>query len=414
MRTENCDSTEALVETDQKYVVQTYDPLKVVIHRADEFYYYDLNGKRYLNFTASYSAQNWGIVNSRFVEVLKEQASILPLTSRAILNDVLPIFARELCELFGFDKLIPMNSGAEAVETAIKVARRWGVMVKGIPENKNEIIVFSNNFAGRTITIISFYSTDSEVPARKGFGPFTPGFRIVDFNSFKSFKEAVTENTCAVLFEPVQGEGGIRVWSRDELCSIVNFCSEKGILTIADEIQCGLYRTGKLMCCSHYGFKPDILVLGKSLGGGLVPISAVLSSNRIFEPMTYGSHGSTFGGNPLACRVALEVVRFLRENGASIEHNVERASEDLKRFLVSLPKEVVLGVRGVGLMLGVEIGVDPDLFVQECCNQGLIVGKARGNVVRLTPPLTITNRQIEEAKSILHTVCLRLAKSSRS
>ncbi len=388
----------------KKYVVDTYDPLQIIVERAEGCYYIDTEGKRYLNFTAAYSAQNWGILNERFIEVMAKQAYKLPLTSRAIENTVLPIFAKEACELFGYDKLIPMNSGAEAVETAIKVARRWGSGVKGVPENSGEIIVFNNNFAGRTITIISFSEEGSETEMKKGFGPFTPGFKLCELNNLDMFKQLVTNNTIAVLLEPIQGEGGINVIDSSFYQALYDLSKEHRFLLIADEIQCGLFRAGKLVCSDWFRVKPDILILGKSLGGGLLPVSVVLGSENVFSQMRVGSHGSTFGGSPLAARVGLEVVRYLKENRNQLEAEVIRKGEKILRFLKDLKSNRIADLRGLGLMIGMELKCDVKDFIIKCAYEGLIVGKARNNTIRLTPPLIISDEDIEFALSVLENV----------
>ncbi|MCS6960965.1 MAG: aminotransferase class III-fold pyridoxal phosphate-dependent enzyme [Deltaproteobacteria bacterium] len=394
---------EDYVQLDKQFVVETYYHTfeSAVVDATDCWYILD-NGQRILNFTSAYSAQNWGIKNQRFIDVLCEQARILPLTSRAICNNVLPVFAKELCQLLGYEQLIPMNSGAEAVETAIKVARRWGVEVKGVPENRGEIIVFSNNFAGRTITLISFYSEDPSLEARRNFGPFTAGFKICEFNSEKRFLEAVNQNTVAVLFEPIQGEGGINVIDQRFLQTMKKICNDNQILIIADEIQCGLYRAGDLLASYMFDLKPDLVILGKSLGGGLVPISVVVGCRSIFQPMKPGSHGSTFGGNPLAARVGLEVVRYLKSQGEELKNRVLRLGDKVKEFLRGLNSSLITDVKGTGLMLGLELDCDTEEFIKNAFQNGILLGKTRhSKTVRLTPPLVVSEADLEIGLAII-------------
>jgi len=290
--------TQDFVELENHFGAHNYHPLDIVIERAEGVWVYDVEGKRYLDCLAAYSAVNQGHCHPRILHTLMEQAGKVTLTSRAFRNDQLGPFYRELHELTGFDKALPMNSGAEAVETAIKTARKWGHKVKGIPENQAEIIVCANNFHGRTVTIVSF-STDDQY--RDGFGPFTPGFKIIPFGDIGALRAAITPNTCAFLVEPIQGEAGIVLPPKGFLKQAAEICRENRVLLVTDEIQSGLGRTGKLFAYMHEGIRPEMVIVGKALAGGFYPVSAVLSSNEILGVLRPGDHGSTFGGNPLGC-----------------------------------------------------------------------------------------------------------------
>ncbi len=311
--------THDFIELEEAYGAHNYHPLDVVIERAEGVWVYDVERKRYLDCLASYSAVNQGHCHPKILASLIEQASRVTLTSRAFRNDQLPLLYKELHDLTGFDMTLPMNSGAEAVETAIKAARKWGYTVKGIPDGKAEIIVCAGNFHGRTTTIISFSSDESY---REGFGPFTPGFKIIPFGDAKALRDAVTENTCAFLVEPIQGESGIVIPPAGYLKESAAICRAKNVLLITDEIQSGLGRTGKLFAFQHEGIRPDAAIVGKALSGGFYPVSAVLGSKEVLGVFAPGTHGSTFGGNPLGCAVARTALKVLTE-----EKLIERSAE---------------------------------------------------------------------------------------
>ena len=315
-------TAQELIELEQQFGAHNYHPLDVVIERAQGVWVYDTEGKRYLDCLASYSAVNQGHCHPRILETLIGQAHKVTLTSRAFRNDQLPLLYRDLHELTGFDMALPMNSGAEAVETAIKAARKWGYKVKGIPDGQAEIIVCANNFHGRTVTIVSF-STDEQY--RDGFGPFTPGFKIIPYADAQALREAITPNTCAFLVEPIQGEAGIIIPPSGYLREVAAICHASGVLLMCDEIQSGLGRTGELFAFQHEGIRPDVLIVGKALSGGFYPVSAVLSNSEVMDVLHPGEHGSTFGGNPLACAVARAALRVLTEEGM-----VENAARDRK------------------------------------------------------------------------------------
>ena len=384
--------TQDFVELENQFGAHNYHPLDIVIERAEGVWVYDVEGKRYLDCLAAYSAVNQGHCHPRILHTLMEQASEVTLTSRAFRNDQLGLFYRELHELTGFDKALPMNSGAEAVETAIKTARKWGYKVKGIPENKAEIIVCANNFHGRTVTIVSF-STDEQY--RDGFGPFTPGFKVIPFGDIEALRAAITSNTCAFLVEPIQGEAGIVLPPKGFLKQAAEICRENRVLLVTDEIQSGLGRTGKLFAYMHEGIRPDMVIVGKALAGGFYPVSAVLSSNEILGVLHPGDHGSTFGGNPLGCAVARTALRVLID-----EHLVER-SEELGAYFLGLLKTLrspkVKEVRGIGLWIGIELHEAARPYCEALKEEGVLCKETHDRVIRIAPPLVISRDQIDWA-----------------
>jgi ornithine--oxo-acid transaminase len=395
-------STLDFVELENQFGAHNYHPLDIVIEHADGVWVYDVEGKRYLDCLAAYSAVNQGHCHPRIQQTLIEQAGKVTLTSRAFRNDQLGPFYRELHELTGFDKALPMNSGAEAVETAIKTARKWGYKVKGIPENKAEIIVCANNFHGRTVTIISF-STDEQY--RDGFGPFTAGFKVIPFGDVEALRQAINPNTCAFLVEPVQGEAGIVIPPAGFLKRAAELCHENRVLLIADEIQSGLGRTGKLFAYMHEGIRPDLLIVGKALAGGFYPVSAVLSSDEILGVYKPGDHGSTFGGNPLGCAVARTALRVLVE-----EHLVERSAE-LGAYFLTLLKTMrgpnVKELRGIGLWIGIELHGAARPYCEALKEQGVLCKETHDHVIRIAPPLTISRDEIDWAFSRIRKVIER-------
>jgi ornithine--oxo-acid transaminase len=384
--------TQDFVELENQFGAHNYHPLDIVIERAEGVWVYDVEGKRYLDCLAAYSAVNQGHCHPRILHTLMEQAAKVTLTSRAFRNDQLGPFYRELHELTGFDKALPMNSGAEAVETAIKTARKWGHKVKGIPESKAEIIVCANNFHGRTVTIVSF-STDEQY--RDGFGPFTPGFKLIPFGDIKALRAAITPNTCAFLVEPIQGEAGIVLPPKGFLKQAAEICRENRVLLVTDEIQSGLGRTGKLFAYMHEGIRPDMVIVGKALAGGFYPVSAVLSSDEILGVLHPGDHGSTFGGNPLGCAVARTALRVLID-----EHLVER-SEELGAYFLGLLKTLhspkVKEVRGIGLWIGIELHEAARPYCEALKEEGLLCKETHDRVIRIAPPLVISRDEIDWA-----------------
>jgi len=388
-----------LIALEETYGAHNYSPLDVVIERGEGAWVFDVDGKRYLDCLAAYSAVNQGHCHPKLVETLIEQARKVTLTSRAFRNAQLPLLYKELHELTGFDLTLPMNSGAEAVETAVKAARKWGYTVKGIPEGQAEIIVCEGNFHGRTISVVSF-STEEQY--KKGFGPFTPGFRAIPFGDAAALRAAITPNTCGFLFEPIQGEAGVIIPRDGFLREAAEICRDHRVLLMADEIQSGLGRTGKLFACMHEGVRPDVLIIGKALAGGFYPVSAVLASKEILGVFEPGDHGSTFGGNPLACALARTALRILVE-----EKLVERSAELGAYFLEklrTLRSPVVHEIRGRGLWLAIELNTDARPYCEALKNEGILCKETHATIIRIAPPLVIEREEIDWA-------CERLAKA---
>jgi len=381
-----------LMELEDLYGAHNYHPLDVVIERAEGVWVYDTDGKRYLDCLAAYSAVNQGHCHPAILHALIEQAQKVTLTSRAFRNDQLPLLYKDLHDLTGFEMVLPMNSGAEAVETAVKAARKWGYKVKGIPEGRAEIIVCANNFHGRTVTIVSF-STDAQY--RDGFGPFTPGFKVVPFGDARALAEAITPNTCAFLVEPIQGEAGIIIPPAGFLKEVSEICKRDNVLLMVDEIQSGLGRTGKLFAYMHEGIQPDLVIIGKALAGGFYPVSAVLASRKILGVFQPGDHGSTFGGNPLACAVARAALRVLVE-----EKLVERSAESGAYFLgllKTLRSPDLKDVRGIGLWIGIEMRTAARPYCEALKDEGILCKETHERVIRIAPPLTIRREEIDWA-----------------
>ena len=377
------------IELEEQYGAHNYHPLDVVVERASGCWVYDAEGRRYLDCLAAYSAVNQGHCHPRILQAMIEQAHKVTLTSRAFRNDQLPLFYEQLHLLTGFDMALPMNSGAEAVETALKAARKWGYTVKGIPEGQAEIIVCANNFHGRTISIVSF---SSDAQYRDGFGPFPGGFKTVPFGDAAALQAAITPNTCAFLVEPIQGEAGILLPPAGYLAEAAVICREHNVLLMADEIQSGLGRTGKLFAYMHEGIVPDVLILGKALAGGYYPVSAVLASRDILGVFQPGDHGSTFGGNPLACAIAREALAVLVD-----ERLVERSAE-LGPIFLGLLRDIVspriVEVRGRGLWIAMELDVPARPYCEALKEMGILCKETHGNIIRLAPPLTIEYEEI--------------------
>jgi len=384
--------TNEFIRLEEKYGAHNYHPLDVVIGRAEGVWVYDVDGNRYLDCLASYSAVNQGHCHPEILKTLIEQAHKVTLTSRAFRNDQLPLLYEELHALTGFDMALPMNSGAEAVETAIKAARKWGYKVKGIPDGKAEIIVCANNFHGRTTTVISF-SSDEQY--RDGFGPFTPGFKIIPFGDADALRDAITPNTCAFLVEPIQGEAGIIIPPDGFLKRAAEICQRNHVLLIADEIQAGLGRTGKLFAFEHEGVRPDAVIVGKALSGGFYPVSAVLASKEVLSVFQPGDHGSTFGGNPLGCAVARAALRVLVDERL-IERSAELGDYFLKR-LQALRSPHIHEVRGKGLWIGIELNTPARPFCEALKKLGVLCKETHDVVIRIAPPLVITKAEIDWA-----------------
>ena len=384
--------TRDFVELEDQYGAHNYHPLDVVIERAEGVWVYDVEGKRYLDCLAAYSAVNQGHCHPRILKTVIEQAHKVTLTSRAFRNEQLPLLYKELHELTGFDMALPMNSGAEAVETAVKTARKWGYKVKGIPEGKAEVIVCANNFHGRTITIVSF-SSDEQY--RDGFGPFTPGFKVIPFGDAHALRDAITPNTCAFLVEPIQGEAGIVIPPVGFLREAAEICRTNRVLLVADEIQSGLGRTGKMFAYMHEGITPDVLIVGKALAGGFYPVSAVLAAKEILGVYMPGDHGSTFGGNPLGCAVARTALRVLVEE-KMVERSAELGSYFIAR-LKSLRSSDIKEVRGKGMWIGIELHSPARPYCEALKQEGILCKETHDHVIRIAPPLVITREEIDWA-----------------
>ena len=384
--------TDELITLEERYGAHNYHPLDVVVTRAQGVWVYDVEGNRYLDCLASYSAVNQGHCHPKILTAMLEQAHKVTLTSRAFRNDQLPLLYKELHDLTAYEMALPMNSGAEAVETAVKAARKWGYKVKGIPDGLAEIIVCANNFHGRTTTIVSF-SSDEQY--RDGFGPFTPGFKIIPYGDAHALKQAITPNTCAFLVEPIQGEAGILIPPAGYLKLAAEICRENRVLFIADEIQAGLGRTGKLFAFEHEDVRPDMVIVGKALSGGFYPVSAVLSSKEILGVFQPGDHGSTFGGNPLACAIARAALRVLVD-----ENLIQRSAELGGYFLAklgALRSPHIKEVRGRGLWLGIELNQPARPFCEALKNEGVLCKETHGVVIRIAPPLVISREEIDWA-----------------
>lgn len=404
-------NSEYFIELEEKHGAHNYHPLPVVLDRGEGVFVWDVEGKKYYDFLSAYSAVNQGHSHPKIVEALVEQASKLALTSRAFYNSKLGEYEQKITSLLGFDKVLPMNSGAEAVETAVKLARKWSYEVKGIAENAAKIIVCENNFHGRTTTIVSF-SNDPD--ANQNYGPFTPGFIRIPYNDIAALEEVLSKeagNIAAFLVEPIQGEAGVYVPNEGFLKQSSELCKKHNVLFIADEVQTGIARTGKLIACHHEDVQPDILILGKALSGGMYPVSAVLANNNIMDVIKPGQHGSTFGGNPLACAVAMAALDVVQDEKLS-----ERAEELGNLFRSEIEKliektDLITKVRGKGLLNAILINDTPNsstawnlcLALKE---NGLLAKPTHGNIIRLAPPLVITEEQLLDCMKIIEKTIL--------
>jgi ornithine--oxo-acid transaminase len=376
--------TSEYINLEEQYGAKNYKPLDVVVERASGVWVYDVEGKRYLDCLAAYSAVNQGHCHPKILDAMLEQAHKVTLTSRAFRNDQLPLFYEELHKLTGFEMTLPMNSGTEAVESALKIARKWGYQVKGIPANQAEIIVCANNFHGRTISIVSF-STDEQY--RDGFGPFLSGFKVIPFGDAAALRAAITPNTCAFLVEPIQGEAGILIPPDGYLREAAAICAENRVLFMVDEIQSGLGRTGKLFAYMHEGITPDVLIVGKALAGGFYPVSAVLASREILGVLHPGDHGSTFGGNPLACAVARAALRVIVDERLS-ENSAKLGALFLDR-LCKISSPSIREIRGRGLWIAIELNSPARPYCEALMAEGILCKETHENVIRFAPPLTI-------------------------
>ncbi len=380
---------------EDQYGAHNYHPLDVILTKGNGIWVYDIEGNKYLDFLSAYSSVNQGHCHPRILKKLTEQAKKLTITSRAFRNDQLGLLCKEVCELTGMEMMLPMNSGAEAVETAIKTARKWGYTKKGVNMNRAEIITCENNFHGRTTTIVGF---STERLYKEYFGPFTPGFKTIPFGDPESLRKAINKNTVAFLVEPIQAEGGVLIPPEGYLKECAEICRENNVLLILDEIQTGLGRCGKIFACKYDGVQPDIFILGKALSGGFYPVSAVVSSKEILGVFTPGEHGSTFAGNPLACSIAREALKVL------IEERLVENSENLGKYFMDRLKTIesqhIKEVRGRGLLIGVELKKEAGgarRFCEALMKEGLLCKETHEHVIRFAPPLVITKKDIDWA-----------------
>ena len=396
-------TTSRLIAFEDQYGAHNYKPLDVVVERASGVWVYDVEGRRYLDFLAAYSAVNQGHCHPRILAAMQEQAQRVTLTSRAFRNDQLPLFYKELTELTGYEMALPMNSGTEAVESALKIARKWGYQVKGIPEGKAEIIVCASNFHGRTISIISF-STEEQY--REGFGPYLSGFKVIPFGDAQALRDAITPNTAAFLVEPIQGEAGVLIPPDGFLHDVAAICKQNRVLFMADEIQSGLGRTGKLFACEHEGVTPDVLIIGKALAGGFYPVSAVLASREVLDVLHPGDHGSTFGGNPMACAVARAALRVI------VEERLSERSAELGAVLMNRLRQIrsthIREIRGRGLWVAIELNGPARPICEALMREGLLCKETHDNVIRLAPPLVIEREELLWACDRIQQVLERL------
>jgi ornithine--oxo-acid transaminase len=394
--------TTQLIEQAEAWSAHNYHPLPVVLARGEGVWVYDTDGRKYMDMLSAYSALNHGHRHPRIVQALKDQADRITLTSRAFYNELFGPFCERICRVAGMEMTLLMNSGAEAVETAIKTARKWGYRVKGVPQDKAEIIVCENNFHGRTTTIVGFSSEDQY---REDFGPFTPGFRLIPYDDLQALERAITPHTVALLVEPIQGEAGILVPRDGYLKKAADLCRKNRMLLVADEIQTGFGRTGRMFCYEHDGVKPDLVIVGKALGGGLLPVSAVIGGKESLGLFRPGDHGSTFGGNPLACAVGLASLDVLVE-----EKLVERSAEMGAHFmdrLRAMKSPRVKDVRGKGLLIGVHIKDEHGTarpYCEKLMDLGILAKETHGQVIRFAPPLVMTRAEADWALERIATV----------
>lgn len=390
--------TKIMIDEVEKWSAHNYHPIPIVIAEGEGIWVTDVEGNKYMDMLAAYSAVNQGHKHPKIVSALIEQAQKMPLTSRAFHNDKMGAYVKKICEFTGFEKVLPMNTGAEAVETALKAVRKWGYQVKGV--KSAEIIACQNNFAGRTISTISFSTEDQY---REGFGPFTPGFKTVPFGDLKALEDAITENTVAVIMEPIQGEAGIIVPPKGYLKGVREITKENNVLMVCDEIQTGFGRTGKLFAFEHDGIRPDVITVGKALSGGLYPVSAMLSSKEVMDVFRPGDHGSTFGGNPLGCAVAMAALDVL------VDENLVENSKELGDYLLDELKKIdskhIKTVRGKGLFIGVELDKPARPFCEALMNEGILCKETHEFTIRLAPPLVVKKGEldicIEKLKKVL-------------
>ncbi|HTM64457.1 MAG TPA: ornithine--oxo-acid transaminase [Gammaproteobacteria bacterium] len=400
--------TNKYIELESKVGAHNYAPLPVVLTRGEGVYVWDDQGNRYLDMMSAYSAVSHGHCHPKLVEVLRQQAGQLNIVSRAFYTDKLGPFLQKLCEVTGYERALAMNTGVEAVETAVKAARKWAYKVKGVPKDQAEIIACNGNFHGRTISIVGL---STEAQYRDGFGPFPAGLKTIPFGDADALEKAITPNTAAFLVEPIQGEGGINMPPAGYLKKCEEICRKHNVLLICDEIQTGLGRTGKMLCYEHEGIKPDGVTLGKALGGGILPVSVFLTRNDVMNVFTPGDHGSTFGGNPLAASVGLAAINVLLEDG--LIQNAVKMGEYFQESLRNLKSPLVKDVRGKGLLIGLEIDkrVPAHSLVLDLLKHGVLTKETHGTVIRLAPPLIITTEQVDVAVAAINAVLSQAVSS---
>jgi len=397
-------NTQDYLDLELKYGAHNYHPLPVVLSRGEGVYVWDVEGKKYYDFLSAYSAVNQGHCHPKIIKALNSQASKLTLTSRAFHNDVLGPYEKFMTNFFGYDKVLPMNTGVEGGETANKLARKWGYMRKGIPENEAKIIFVNGNFWGRTLAAIS---SSDDPSSYKGFGPYMPGYNLIPYNDLNILEETLKDpNVCAFMVEPIQGEAGVVVPDDDYLKKAYDLCKESNVLFIADEVQTGIGRTGKMLCCEHHGFKPDILILGKALSGGVFPVSAILASDEVMLTIKPGEHGSTFGGNPVACEVAMAALKVIRDE--KLAENAAKMGVIFREKLHSYINEskIVEEIRGKGLLNAIIINDEEnsDIAWNIClkmAQNGLLAKPTHGNIIRFAPPLIINEEQLNNCIDII-------------
>ena len=394
------------IALENKYGAHNYHPLPVVLSRGKGASVWDVEGKKYFDFLSAYSAVNQGHCHPHIIKAMTDQAANLTLTSRAFFNDQLGRFEKYATEFFGYDKLLPMNSGAEAVETALKLCRKWGYEKKSVPANKAKIVFVSGNFHGRTLGVVS---ASVDPASTGGFGPYMPGYQVIPYNDLASLGTALIDpEVVGFICEPIQGEAGVIVPDDDYIPGVRELCSKHNVLFIADEVQTGIARTGARICCDHYDVKPDILILGKALSGGVLPVSAVLADNDVMDVIKPGEHGSTFGGNPLSSVVAVAALEVVEKEGLS--ERAEKLGIQFRKNLQSLQENpMIIAVRGKGLLNAIELDIDEssDLAWQICLDlakAGLLAKPTHGNIIRFAPPLVITEEELEQATQIIQTV----------
>ena len=392
------------IDVENKFGAHNYHPLPVVLNRAEGIYVWDVEGNKYYDFLSAYSAVNQGHCHPKITKALLDQSSILTLTSRAFYNDVLGDYEKYVTNYFGYDRLLPMNTGVEGGETAVKLARKWGYQVKGIEQNKAKIIFVSGNFWGRTLAAIS---SSNDPLSRNDFGPYMPGYEIIPYNDINSLELALKDpNVAAFMVEPIQGEAGVIVPDENYLYDAYKLCKKSNVLFVADEVQTGIGRTGKILCCDHHGFKPDILILGKALSGGVLPVSAVLSSDEIMLTIKPGEHGSTFGGNPLGCKVAIAALKVIKDE--NLCNNAELMGIHFRKKINEYIKKsnIVKLIRGKGLLNAIVINDDEESetawnICLKLKENGLLAKPTHGNIIRFAPPLTISENEMTNAINII-------------